>query len=108
MLTSIEAVRGTDFADQITGNAFRNVLHGGDGDDTLTGGGGTDVFVFTPGTGADVITDFVDVDDTLRFATGPAVSVTDDGVDTTVTYGDDSVTLQDVVLSQSDIDIAFF
>ena len=64
--------------------------------------------MFTPGTGADVITDFDAAEDTLRFATGPAVSVTDDGVDTTVTYGAASVTLQDVVLSQSDIDIAFF
>ena len=46
--------------------------------------------------------------DSLRFASGPIVSVADDGVDTTVTYGDDSVTLQGVVLSQSEIDIAFF
>ena len=108
VLTSIEAVRGTGFADQITGNAFRNVLHGGDGDDTLTGGGGEDVFVFTPGTGADVITDFDATMDTLRFASGPTLSVTDDGVDTMVTYGSDSVTLQGVVLSEAEIDIAFF
>ena len=74
----------------------------------MTGGGGEDVFVFTPGTGADVVTDFDATIDTLRFASGPTLSVTDDGVDTTVTYGAASVTLQDVVLSQSDIDIAFF
>ena len=39
---SIEAVRGSDFADRLTGNTADNFLRGGLGADTLNGGAGRD------------------------------------------------------------------
>jgi Ca2+-binding RTX toxin-like protein len=41
-LSSIEHVRGTDFADAITGNSANNFFQGGGGDDVLDGAGGDD------------------------------------------------------------------
>ncbi|MGR3716427.1 MAG: M10 family metallopeptidase C-terminal domain-containing protein [Thermohalobaculum sp.] len=40
---SIENVRGSDFADDLTGDAARNLILAGAGDDTIDGGGGPDV-----------------------------------------------------------------
>ncbi len=60
-LISVENIRGTEFADQITGSRFANVLRPGDGDDTMTGGGGQDAFFFRKQGDLgddDVITDF--------------------------------------------------
>ncbi|MDO6733009.1 calcium-binding protein [Marinovum sp. 2_MG-2023] len=134
VLTSLEVIRGTVFDDAITGNQFRNVLKGNNGDDTLegaggndrliggagaddltggtgndsmTGGAGPDTFVFIAGDGADQITDFLAAEDVLRFAAGTTVTVTDDGTDTTVSYGSDSVVLEGVVLAQGDITFEF-
>lgn len=49
--TSINNVRGSNFADQITGNSNANILDGGggNGSDQLTGLGGADTFVFRSG-----------------------------------------------------------
>ncbi len=77
VLTSVEAVEGSLFADVITGNAYANRLSGYDGKDTISGGGGSDTlsgglgqdrltggtgadrFVFeAPAEGGDTITDF--------------------------------------------------
>ncbi len=41
-LVNVEEIRGTDFADTLTGNSADNVLRGGDGDDRLTAFGGFD------------------------------------------------------------------
>ncbi len=41
-LISIEGVRGSDLADQITGDNQNNFIRGEDGDDTIEGGGGDD------------------------------------------------------------------
>ena len=50
-LSNIENVRGSRFADTLTGNGGSNRLDGADGDDTLDGGGGDDTLV--GGTGED-------------------------------------------------------
>jgi Ca2+-binding RTX toxin-like protein len=42
-LTSVEAVIGTIFDDQLNGNSSDNQIDGGDGDDLLRGGGGADI-----------------------------------------------------------------
>ncbi|MGV6802101.1 MAG: M12 family metallo-peptidase [bacterium] len=56
--TSIERIRGSDFADTLTGDSGNNWFRGGDGADTLQGGtgrdllqgeGGADVYVFDAG-----------------------------------------------------------
>jgi serralysin len=41
-LVSIEDIKGSNFADTLTGNAGANRLYGLDGNDTLSGGAGTD------------------------------------------------------------------
>ncbi|OAP36400.1 calcium-binding protein [Sinorhizobium glycinis] len=78
-LISIEDVRGTDFADRLTGSSVANWLRadggndflaGGLGNDTLIGGGGKDTFLFNTTLNAsgnvDVIEDYSAVDDTIR------------------------------------------
>jgi Ca2+-binding RTX toxin-like protein len=52
-LINIEDVRGSQFADTITGNSANNNLNGGDGNDTLLGGAGADYL--TGGAGNDII-----------------------------------------------------
>ena len=42
ILTSIENLIGSDFADVLTGNQLNNLLRGGSGNDTLNGGSGND------------------------------------------------------------------
>ena len=41
--SGIENVRGSDFADDLSGDTARNLILAGAGDDTVTGGGGADV-----------------------------------------------------------------
>ena len=53
ILRGIEAVHGSDFDDQISGNATRNALFGGDGADSLYGNGGNDWI--NGGAGADLV-----------------------------------------------------
>ncbi len=62
---------GNGFAQKIVGNAGDNVIDGGGGKNTLTGGAGMDTFVFSTAIGAavaDVITDFLAADDTIRLS----------------------------------------
>lgn len=78
VLTTVEQVTGTAFADVLTGNAGANRLiggagadrlAGGAGADRLTGGSGSDVFLFNTTPGAaniDQITDFSVLEDTIR------------------------------------------
>ena len=60
--TTVEALYGSTWADQLTGTAADNRLVGRGGGDTLTGGAGADEFVFNhlPGMGSnrDIVTDF--------------------------------------------------
>jgi Ca2+-binding RTX toxin-like protein len=79
-LSGIEVVRGTNFADFLTGDKGANtlrgeagadVLRGGAGDDLLRGDGGPDTFVFGKKDGRDTIVDFTLSDgDRLSFDGG--------------------------------------
>ncbi|HEY2069725.1 MAG TPA: hypothetical protein VGG48_09250 [Rhizomicrobium sp.] len=51
ILSSIENITGSNFADTLTGNSGNNVINGGAGNDTIIGGLGADTL--TGGTGAD-------------------------------------------------------
>jgi hypothetical protein len=62
-------IRGTDGADEITGNSRNNVIYGGKGADLMTGGGGSNTFRFKLRDGldqGDVITDFRPGSDRIR------------------------------------------
>lgn len=43
IISNVETIYGTAYADTITGNASNNELHGADGNDTLIGGDGDDI-----------------------------------------------------------------
>jgi Ca2+-binding RTX toxin-like protein len=58
LISGVENVVGSDFADMLIGNEGNNCIYGGGGADTMTGGGGSDRFVFAPGFGKDKIEDF--------------------------------------------------
>lgn len=51
MLYGIENLRGSEYADTITGNAGTNTIEGGAGNDTLSGGGGIDTLSYRSATG---------------------------------------------------------
>lgn len=53
--------------DRLDGGAGRDVLEGDEGRDILTGGTGNDIFKFDNGDGKDVITDFGNGADRIRF-----------------------------------------
>jgi Ca2+-binding RTX toxin-like protein len=59
VISSVENVVGSKFADKLTGDGGSNVLSGGPDKDTLTGGGGADTFYFANAKeGIDTITDY--------------------------------------------------
>jgi len=55
-LSNIEGVRGSRFADTITGDGTDNSLDGGDGNDTLAGAAGNDTYLFSNFDGSGIIT----------------------------------------------------
>jgi Ca2+-binding RTX toxin-like protein len=58
-ISGVSRVRGSDFADTISGNGGNNFLEGQGGSDTLTGGAGLDHFIYSAvNDGLDHITDF--------------------------------------------------
>ena len=108
VLTGIEDLTGSDFADTLTGNGGDNRLDGGAGDDvldggvgsdSLTGGAGADIFVFNPVFGAlglvkDTIADFEDGTDIVRIhgASFGDLTITDSGGDASVTWDGNTLT----------------
>ena len=58
---------GSQGQDVMIGGAGNDTLNGQTGDDVMTGGAGNDVFIFTPNFNHDVVTDFEDGSDRLRF-----------------------------------------
>ena len=107
---------GNGLANTIIGNSGNNALNGAWGNDTLIGGAGNDSFVddagndiFTGGAGADTffflsagesdrITDFENGIDKMTIGLGvnsfANITVTDAGADTILTFGSNTVTLE--------------
>ncbi|WP_310620789.1 calcium-binding protein [Flexibacterium corallicola] len=105
--------------DVIEGGDAKDHIFGGEGDDTMTGYGDADTFVFEANAGNDTVTDFTVGEDTIRFygddypdlayddltITQVEDDTTTSGYSTTVEYGDNQITLEDVTsgsLSESD------
>lgn len=72
-LLNIEGVRGTDYADSLTGNAGNNHLDGHDGNDTLLGGDGDDMLSET--TGDDSINGGAGTDTLSYYETSVALTI---------------------------------
>jgi Ca2+-binding RTX toxin-like protein len=69
VLSNIDNLIGSAFADTLTGDGNANVLTGGLGIDKLTGGGGSDTFVFNKiAEGKDTITDFTSGSDLISIS----------------------------------------
>ena len=107
---------GNGLSNIIIGNAGNNTLNGAWGDDTLNGGDGNDIFndeagndIFTGGAGIDTffflvagesdrITDFENGIDKMTIGLGVTnfanITVTDAGADAVLTFGSNSVTLE--------------
>lgn len=91
VLTGIENIIGSSFADRLIGDASYNTLRGGRGRDTLTGGGGPDNFFYKePSDSGDIITDFSS-DDRLTFASAGFASGLVRGVKLSTTAADTGV-----------------
>lgn len=90
--------------DVLTGGASRDFLDGGPGDDRLRGGQSADTFAWVAGGGTDTITDFnkaegdkIDLSQSGIAKFGD-LTITQDGPDTVIALGDDSLRLWDVNL----------
>ena len=71
--TSIETILGSNFDDDITGDALANTLNGREGDDILNGGGGKDLLI--GGAGADVLNGGAGVDTASYASAGSGISL---------------------------------
>jgi serralysin len=103
---NLDGGNGNDILDSGWGSDF---LNGGAGNDTLTGGSGDDTFAFLNAGDTDTITDFENGVDTIRIGVGASnfsqVTVTDVGADTHLTFGSNTVILQNfdhTLVSESD------
>ncbi|WP_171900821.1 M10 family metallopeptidase C-terminal domain-containing protein, partial [Stappia indica] len=103
---NLDGGNGNDILDSGWGSDF---LNGGAGNDTLTGGSGDDTFAFLNAGDTDTITDFENGIDTIRIGVGASnfsqVTVTDVGADTHLTFGTNTIVLQNfdhTLVSESD------
>lgn len=110
------AANGTAAGDNLTSTSGNDILIGGRGNDVLTGGQGTDRFVHTQGDGVDTITDFTvtgakadiiqldgfstynykAVDNKISGFTDLLMHFIQDGNDTKIILGDDTIILKNV------------
>ena len=93
-------------ANLIRGAAGDDIINGAGGNDTLRGDAGADTFVFEVGGDNDVIADFSDSEDMIDFSdfgfleTSQAMNSAEQvGDDVVFTFGDDTLTIEDVTLA---------
>jgi Ca2+-binding RTX toxin-like protein len=97
--------------DILNGDGGWDELDGGEGNDTLTEGGGNDVFVFAPDSGSDLITDFVQGEDTIwltdQIGGFDALGIQDNGTDLEISHDSGVILLTGLAglaLTQADFD----
>ncbi|TFF19108.1 protease [Jiella endophytica] len=99
--------------DILRGNAGFDRLDGGRGNDTLSGGVNADIFVFIDGGGDDVITDFEEFNNSEKIDLSRVSSIIDfddlqanhlaqDGADAVITFGGNTITLNNVNIADLD------
>ncbi len=109
-----DLLQGREGNDVLDGGSNADTINGGQGNDTLTGGSEADIFVFAgQNIGQDVITDFEDGIDLIRFNTSLADSFGDLAISgngtnqVTVIYGGQMITVNGtapITLSNADFD----
>ncbi len=82
--------------DNLNGGVGDDYLYGGANDDTLTGAAGKDIFVFAANTGKDIVTDYMEKQDTLYISSGSIskVALANSNKDMIFTVGSGTVTLK--------------
>lgn len=100
-----DKLTGGEGNDSLAGGSGDDTINGGSGDDLMHGGAGNDVFVFGNNDGNDIIKDFNPAEDKLQFegASADDISVSTEGGNTTVTFGDTSVVLEGVEMSHAQV-----
>jgi VCBS repeat-containing protein len=78
MLKNIENLRGTTFADVLTGDMFDNIIAGGPGVDTIKGLGGNDTFIWAAGDGNDTVDGGTGLNTVMISATNNTAGITGD------------------------------
>lgn len=106
IVTEIERLIGTQFADTLLGNDLDNILNGGFGNDTISAGFGDDLIVYT---GGEDIVRGGDSNDTLDFSgLGSAIDADLSSALQSVTTGDSSswdAGVQRVLVTLPDTDV---
>lgn len=107
-----DLLKGGAGFDHLIAGAGSDTLDGGRGGDRLTGDGGADRFVFRAGDGRDVITDFEQPRDFIKFASGAAdmddLRIFQAGDNVVIGYdGGRIVVLDDVVSAFDEVDFIF-
>lgn len=74
---SIDGLEGSNFDDELVGNATANILFGGKGDDLLQGLAGSDTYGIEKGDGDDVIVESADATGTDRLIFGLGLNARD-------------------------------
>lgn len=90
-----ENVIGTEFADEIFGNAEDNTIAAGKGNDVMAGGDGADVFVFEDHDGQDKIMDFDPDEDTISLSGVSNITDFDDLADNHIVQVGDNIVIND-------------
>jgi len=109
-----DSLFGQNGDDQIWGDAGDDLLRGGLGNDTLfgdngSGGDGSDTFILAAGEGTDTIGDFEVGEDFIGLADGLTfgqLSVTQEGNNTVISFGDETLAILNQVQAETLIDNA--
>lgn len=91
-----EVFDSSDYADIFEGTSDSDTLVGSSGDELLRGGAGSDTFVLAAGSGTDTIRDFQISEDLIALAGGLTfgqLSITQDGSNTLVGFGKESLAI---------------
>ncbi len=106
VLSNIESVTGSAYADVLTGDGGANALSGGGGDDTLTGGAGSDLIAGGEGTDIAVFAGVRSDYTVVREGTEIRVSRTDSSGDVNILTGIETLRFDDGAGTVEDVDVA--
>ncbi|NVJ97967.1 MAG: hypothetical protein HWE25_07440 [Alphaproteobacteria bacterium] len=105
-----DLIEGTYLDETLSGNGGADTITGGEGDDLLSGGSEGDTYAFAEGWGDDTISDFEVGSDRIDISSTDIgyneLSITQEGDNTVISFGSNSITLLNV--AATDIDASSF